>query len=164
MIGYGLPDKHGQIKDEPSLTVYWHNVTPKQGLIAVCYDYDLTVGKIPDSGIWLIRAKDHPLRNFVDAGLLGSDTGDATTVRFQDVPLDTAFQNLISQGHVNVILDPAISDFVESSRQKLPNSPTIFLRWENVTPRQAIVALCEDYDLVIVKDSATGVVRIEPKK
>jgi type II secretory pathway component HofQ len=100
----------------------------------------------------------------VDASLLGSDTNDvAITIQFMDVPLDKVLRSMIKQVHINVVLDPKISDYVDPSDHTVHNAPLVSFRWENITIRQAIVALCKHYDLVIVKDSATGVVHIKPK-
>jgi type II secretory pathway component HofQ len=94
--------------------------------------------------------------NVVDASLLGSDTNDvAITIQFMDLPLDRVLKSLIKQGHINVVLDPI--------DHTVHNAPLVSFHWENITIRQAIVALCKHYDLVIVKDSGTGVVRIKPK-
>ena len=38
---------------------------------------------------------------------------------------------------------------------------TVSIGWQNLTAKQAIDALCEAYDLVIVKDATTGVVSIK---
>jgi len=74
--------------------------------------------------------------------------------------------DLIERDHINLILDPKVSSYVDSNDptdHKFHNAPSVSIHWNNVTPKQAIVALCENYDLVIVKDSTTGVIRIKPK-
>jgi hypothetical protein len=80
--------------------------------------------------------------NIIDANLLGSDTNDVPiTIQFMDMPLDK----------------------VDPTDHTVHNAPLVSLHWENITIRQAIVALCKNYDLVIVKDSATSGARIKPK-
>jgi hypothetical protein len=102
--------------------------------------------------------------NVVDASLLGSDTNDvAITIQFMDMPLDKVLKSMIKQGHINVVLDPKVSDYVDPIDHTVHNAPLVSFRWENITIRQAIVDLCKHYDLVIVKDSATGLVHIKPK-
>ena len=83
---------------------------------------------------------------------------------FQDVPLDIALNTLIRLVDIVVTLDPKVSDYVDPISNELHTQPTVTLHWQNVTARQAIIALCENYDLVIVKDAATGAVRIKPKE
>jgi hypothetical protein len=114
-----------------------------------------------------------PVTNMVDASLLGGGTNSAASltngliplVQFSKVPLDAALKNLIAQSHINVVLDPKVSNPAPHGMFSLfsDSAPTLSIRWENIAARQAIVALCENYDLVIVKDSATGVIRIKPK-
>jgi hypothetical protein len=163
-IGYGLPDKNGQVKIEPTLNIYWRNVTAKQAFVAICQNYDFIIAKNPATSILLIREKSHPVTNFVDASLLGSDTNIIPVIQFQNVPLNTGLGNLAKQIHYDnnteIALDPSI-DNVPSN--KFSPMPTLALRWENVTAKQAIVALCDNYDLIIVKNSEMGVIQIRPK-
>jgi hypothetical protein len=80
-----------------------------------------------------------------------------------DVPLDSVLKSLIKQGHINAVLDPKVSDYVDPTDHTVHNAPLVSLHWENITIKQAIVALCKHYDLVIVKDSATSGACIKPK-
>lgn len=73
------------------------------------------------------------------------------------VPLGEALKSLIKQGQLNVVLDPKISGV------PMANTPSVSGRWNKVTARQAIVALCVNYDLMIVKDAAGGGVTIKPR-
>jgi hypothetical protein len=163
-IGYGQPDKNGKIREEPLLTFRWENITAKQGLAALFKNYDLVISNNPANRIILISDKKNPVTNFVDASLLGSDTNIIPVIQFQNVPLNTGLRNLAEQIHydnnIEIALDPSI-DNVPSN--KFSPMPTLTLRWENVTAKQAIVALCDNYDLIIVKDSETGVIQIKPK-
>jgi hypothetical protein len=45
----------------------------------------------------------------------------------------------------------------------MANTPSVSGRWNKVTARQAIVALCVNYDMMIVKDAAGGGVTIKPR-
>jgi hypothetical protein len=153
--GNGIP--------EPTLTFHWTNITPKDALSRVLKENGLVMIEDQSTGIAQITSTNQ-VANVVDASLLGSNANDvASTVRFQDVPLDEALKNLIEHGHINVVLDPKVSDYIDPADHTNHNAPLVSLRWENTAARQAIVALCEKYDLVIVKDSATGIIRIKPK-
>jgi hypothetical protein len=102
--------------------------------------------------------------NAVDANLLGSDTNDAAiTIQFMDVPLDSVLKSLIKQGHINAVLDPKVSDYIDPTDHTVHKAPLVSFHWENITIRKTILALCKYYDLVIVKDSATGAALIKPK-
>jgi hypothetical protein len=153
--GNGIP--------EPMLTFLWTNITPKDALSRVLKENGLVLIEDKSTGIAQITST-NKVANVVDASLLDSDTNDlVSVVRFQDVPLDIALDNLIKKDHINIVLDPKLSGYVDPADSKFHNTPSISIRWENVTPRQAIIALCENYDLVIVKDSAAGVISIKLK-
>ena len=98
--------------------------------------------------------------NVVDASLLGLDTNNPVTatndiipvIQFSDVPIETGFENLIRLSEVKAVLDPRVSDYRD----------IVNLRWEKITAKQAIVALCENYNLSLVKDANRGVIEIKP--
>jgi hypothetical protein len=156
-IGYGMPDKHGQIVAEPLLTLRWTAVTATQAFVALCENYDLVIFKDPASGVLLIRPNDHPITKFVEGRLLGSDTNGAVLIAMQDVRLDDALKQLAKKADIKVAID------ITALGEDFSTLPVISIRWNDLTPRQAIIALCEIYDLVIVKDAATGVVSIKPE-
>jgi hypothetical protein len=161
-IGYGMPDRNGRIKPEPTLFVRWYNVTAIQAFIAICENYDLVLAKDPVINIVQIRVKNHPLTNFVDAGLLGSYTNWTAPMEFQDVPITTVLEALARLAGINYILDPKIGYGKPDKNGQIKPEPTLFIRWEKTTPAQAFFAICECYDWVAVKDSTTGIIRIKP--
>lgn len=169
---FNLPnDASGKVVREPQLTFTWTNVTAQAALDRVLKENGLVM--VPDAftTVTLITGTNH-VAKIVDARLLASTNAAAPAtngvvpqIRFSDVPLDVALKNLIEHENFKVVLDPKLSDYVDPNDptiQKFHNAPLVSLRWENLTPKQAIVALCVAYNLVIVKDAATGVVRIQP--
>jgi hypothetical protein len=155
-IGYGQPDRNGRIKPEPVLNFRWQNVSAKQVLIALYENGDWTISKEPASPVLLIRAKNHPA-HFIDVTLLGDDTKTIPLIEFQDVPLSVALENLARQ-----------ANFKCTIRLQIGNMPTIAsativsIRWQKITAKAAFISLCENYDLVITKDPATGAVEVKP--
>ena len=162
-IGYGLPGKNGQIKPEPLLHVRWFGVSPRKALIALCENYDLSIIKAPSTDIFLIRAKDHQLTNFVDAGLLGSDTNKEPTIQFEDVPITTALNSLTRLAGINYAADSQFGYGLPDKNGQIKTEPALSFRFENATAKQAFIAICQNYDLIIVKDATTGIIRIKPK-
>ena len=108
-IGYGMPDKHGQIKAEPSLSLRWEHVTATQAFVAICENYDLVVRRDPTSGIALIRAKGHSISNFLDANLFGSDTNGAVLIQMEEVRLGEALKQLAKKANLKVVIEPSRS-------------------------------------------------------
>jgi len=148
---------------EPNVTFLWTNLTYSQALSRLLKEHGLTMVTDAATPVVIITRTNQTV-NHIDASLLGSnsETNDLPPIRFQDVPLDIAFHALIQLVKVEVALDPKLSGHVEANG-KMYTPPTVSVRWQNITSRQAIVALCEVYDLVIVKDSATGAILIKPK-
>ena len=64
-------------------------------------------------------------------------------VEMDNVPLTDAIRKLARQAHLNILLDPKLS-------ASPFNSMTVSIRWENVTAREALVALLDNYGLVMV--------------
>ena len=65
-------------------------------------------------------------------------------IEMESVRLADALRQMARKARLNVILDPRLST---------PpfNEMTVSIRWENVTAREALTALLENYDLVLVE-------------
>ena len=65
-------------------------------------------------------------------------------VQMENVRLPDALQQMARKARLNVILDPRLST---------PpfNDMTVSIRWENVTAREALTALLDNYDLTLVE-------------
>ncbi|MGO8764319.1 MAG: type II secretion system protein GspD [Limisphaerales bacterium] len=81
-------------------------------------------------------------------------------ITFTDVPLDTAIQALAREANINYLLDPSIGWGIpdQSGQPKLP--PTLSVRWENVTPEQALLALLDNYGLQLIENPRTKIAKI----
>lgn len=162
-------------KGEPKVTFTWTNITAKDALARLLKENGFVLVEDKFTTVAQLTTTNH-VPNIVDASLLGSEptniismpNGVVPIVRFRNVTLSDALKNLIESAHINAVLDPKVADYVDPNDHGIfssfiHNVPMISAHWENITARQATVALCENYDLVIVKDSATGEVRIKPK-
>ncbi|HEX4341808.1 MAG TPA: hypothetical protein VH255_00355 [Verrucomicrobiae bacterium] len=81
-------------------------------------------------------------------------------IQFAAVPIDMALENLIQQCGLHIELDPLLKDYSDPQNQP----PQISLRWSDLTAKQALVALCENYDLIVTKSDSTGIIQIMPGK
>lgn len=70
-------------------------------------------------------------------------------VEMENVRLTDALQQMARKARLNVILDPRLS--APPFREM-----TVSIRWENVTAREALMGLLENYDLVLVEMSQRG--------
>ena len=73
-----------------------------------------------------------------------ADTQVVPRIEMEDVPLTTAIRDLARQARLNILLDPKLS---EPPFRGLKVS----VRWENVTAREALLALLDNYGLVLVE-------------
>jgi hypothetical protein len=65
-------------------------------------------------------------------------------IEMENVLLPDAIRQLARQAHINYVLDPRLSE--------LPYSRyTVSIRWQNVTAREALVALLDNYGLKLVE-------------
>lgn len=71
-----------------------------------------------------------------------------------DVPLTDAIRNLARQSNLNFQFDPKITS---------TNQPTVSIRFENVTAQEALTAVLDNYNLVLVKDSKSKIARVTLK-
>ena len=71
-----------------------------------------------------------------------------------DVPLTDAVRNLARQSNLNFQFDPRIT---------ATNQPNVSIRFENVTATEALLAVLENYNLQLVKDSKSRVARVTIK-
>ena len=85
-------------------------------------------------------------------------------IQFQDVPITAAIEGLARKAGINYLLDPKIGyGQLDQNGQPKPE-PILSLRWENVTARQALLALLDNYGLQLVENPKTGIDRITTKE
>ncbi len=177
---------------EPMLSVRLEDVTAQAVLERLLNTYRLILAEDHVTGVATVTRYDQPLPAAVDVGLLGIDTNNPVLstndiiplIQFSHVPLDLALAHLIWQTGAKLQLDPRLVGtdatwelnrtnhnaliYGNADRTKLDKwfdpMPLVSVRWESVTARQAIVALCVNYDFVIIKDEASDVLQIKPRE
>jgi type II secretory pathway component GspD/PulD (secretin) len=84
-------------------------------------------------------------------------------IQFQDVPITTAIENLARLADINYLLDPKIGYGQPDQNGQIKPEPTISVRWENVSARQALLAVLDNYNLELIEDAKTKIARISIK-
>jgi len=101
------------------------------------------------------------------AGLNGShDPGTIIPlIVMDDVELIDAIKNLARQASLNYMLDPKITQLYGGADANgvVHTQPHVSLRWENLTADQALLAVLNNNNLVIVDDPKTKIARITVK-
>ena len=99
----------------------------------------------------------------IPATAVGGGTNAVIPLLVMDaVPLDMAIKNLAAQGQLRLAPDVSLPSPGPPGRAKFP--PTVSVRWSNVTARQALAALLDNYDLVLVEGAAGAPARIVAKE
>ena len=65
-------------------------------------------------------------------------------IEFENVPLPEVIRNLARQARLNILLDPKVTAPPFSGQM-------VSVRWQGVTAREAILAVLENYGLVLVE-------------
>ena len=71
-----------------------------------------------------------------------------------DVPLTDAIRNLARQSALNFQFDPRVTT---------SNQPNVSIRFENVSAQEALLAVLDNYSLLLVKDSRSKIARVTIK-
>lgn len=84
-------------------------------------------------------------------------------IKFSDVPITTAIENLARLANINYMLDPKIGYGQPDANGQIKAEPTLSIRWENITAENALLALLDNYNLQLIHDKRTGIDRVTTK-
>jgi type II secretory pathway component GspD/PulD (secretin) len=84
-------------------------------------------------------------------------------IRFSDVPITTAIENLARLANINYMMDPKIGYGQPDAAGQIKVEPILSIRWENITAENALLALLDNYGLQLVQDKKTGIARVTIK-
>ncbi len=80
-----------------------------------------------------------------------------------DVPLTDAIRNLARQSGLNFQFDPRVTTAQIGADGKPVAPPNVSFRWENVSARDALIALLDNYNLQLIRDPLSRISRITLK-
>jgi type II secretory pathway component GspD/PulD (secretin) len=84
-------------------------------------------------------------------------------IEYREVQLTSAIDSLARQAGINYILDPKVGYGQPDERGQIKAQPNVTIRWENLTPEQALNALISTYGLQLVTDTKNGISRVTVK-
>jgi len=76
----------------------------------------------------------------------------------EDVPLTDAIRNLARQSNLNFQFDPRLTAGGPGGQGS--NQPNVSIRFENVTAQEALNAVLDNYNLMLIKDPKSKIARI----
>jgi type II secretory pathway component HofQ len=84
-------------------------------------------------------------------------------IKFSDVNITVAIENLARLADINYMLDPKIGYGLPDANGQVKVEPTLSINWENITAENALLALLDNYGLQLIQDKHTGIARITLK-
>ncbi|HTB84823.1 MAG TPA: secretin N-terminal domain-containing protein [Candidatus Sulfotelmatobacter sp.] len=97
------------------------------------------------------------------ASATNAPASNIPVIRFTDVPLTTAIENLALAANINYLLDPKIGYGQPDASGQIKVEPQLSIRWENISAENALIALLDNYGLQMTRDKNTGIGRISLK-
>jgi type II secretory pathway component GspD/PulD (secretin) len=84
---------------------------------------------------------------------------EAGSINIPEAPLADVISTLARQAGINFQFDPRVTGGVGPDGKPIPQ-PTVSIRWDNVTPLQALEALLSNHSMILVQDPKTKIARI----
>ncbi len=147
----------GRLAPKLLVTANWTNVTAQAALTELLKEHSLTMVTNPATTVMRIAPANLSVKP-VPTSQVGTNTSDIIPLLVMDsVSLTEAVTKVASAASLAVSLDPKLSatDFDAQG--------TVSFRWERITARQALAALLDNYDLVMIEDAAKSATRITQK-
>jgi hypothetical protein len=152
---------------EPNISLRWENMTAYQALVTLLKEHGLTVVTNPVTSVARITPTNH-VSDHLPAPQLDIDTnGIIPLIRMDSVPVIEAITNLATRAHLEISVDPEVLTRFDpwARNSSLPReSRWVEFRWENLTAKQALTALLDNYDLGITKNQTNSTWRIGLKE
>lgn len=147
----------------PSVTFRWENLTAEQALARLLQEHGLTMVANPATSIARITFTNQSVKP-----LPATAAGDGTNaiiplIVMDSVPLADAIKNLARQLQPQLAVDPVLPVPASAPLRRIFSDCAVSVRWANVSARQALVALLDNYDLVLVPDPANASATIKEK-
>jgi hypothetical protein len=144
----------------PSVNARWENLTAEQALGKVLKEHGLVMIANPATSVARIAFRNQAVQPVPDSAVAGGTNAVIPLIVMDMVPLPDAIRNLARQAQLNLDIDPALPVTSAASVKRTISDYNVSIRWENVTARQALVAILDNFDLVLVELPATASAKI----
>jgi len=147
----------GRFALKPSVTIRLTNASAQTALDALLKEPKLVMVTNPATSVARIALANQSVKP-VPASQVGTNSSKEIPLMVMDsVSLTEALAALAREAGLTVALDPKLSVPAFNAQG------TVSFRWERITARQALAALFDNYDLVMIEDAVTSAARIVPK-
>jgi type II secretory pathway component GspD/PulD (secretin) len=144
----------------PTVNGRWENRTAEQLLTTVLQDHKLVKIENAATSVARIAPQNQGVMPVPAGRVITNADKILPVILVDDVKLNDAIRNIAAQANLKVTLDPRIT----SSDGRDKALPAVSFRWENISARQALAALLDNYDLVMIEDPGTAAARIAIKE
>jgi hypothetical protein len=148
---------------EPSVNVHWENITAEEALSRLLKEHELTMITNTATSVARIAFTNQAVKPIPAGQSLMGTNFVIPLIVMDSVPLNDAIKHLARQAQLDVALDPALRVPSAAPVTRPLSQWEISLRWERVTAGQALAALLDNYDLVLVPDAAASSAKIVPR-
>ena len=153
-----LLGSNGQGGSEPLINLYVKNVRARELLNSILATNGFVLYENPITTVAMVTRPNLPRRTIDEnLSMLGNNAlgGSPTNVGIprivlDDVPIGLGLENLARSDGTNILIDRSLDD----------DRTVVSIRWEHLTARQAILALCQNYDFKMVPTNGRGSVII----
>jgi hypothetical protein len=139
---------------EPLVTARWTNLTAYQALSVLLEDHKLTIVTNPATTVARIALRNDTVTFARQVG--GENDPPIALIRLDSVPLAQAIGNIAGQAKLKIVVNPDLPVPSTGLSETTVSAATVSVQWKNLRPRQALVALLENYDLALVEDQSTS--------
>jgi len=158
---WGVAD--GKPGREPSITVRWENLTVRQALDTLLKEHGLVMIANPATRVARIAFSNQAVKPVPDSAVAAGTNAIIPLIVMDSVPLPDVLRTLAKQAHLNLMVDAALPVNSAASAKQTISDYDISIRWENVTATQALAAILDNYDLVLVQEPGSATAKIAPK-
>ncbi len=137
---------------EPLVSRRWTNLSAPQALRLLLEEHGLTLATNPATSVVRIAATHAAARAAANNLAAGDTNPPIAQIRLDAVPLADAVRMLAAQARLDVTLNPELPVPSPGPREETVSTATVSVGWKGLRPRQALVALLENYDLILVED------------
>lgn len=81
-------------------------------------------------------------------------------IKFEDVPLSIAFENLARQDYIKYLLDPQIDPQYPDSQRIAWVEPVVTKKWIDATATYAFLDICTNWGFKVFRDPEAGVILV----
>jgi len=134
----------------------WEKLTAEQALEKLLDERKLKVTPNPATSVARVTSS-NTVTKPVTLSQVEKNTNNIVPIFVVDeARLDDTVRRLGAMANLKISFEPDLSE------KALGQSLTF--RWENLTPKQALAALLDNYDLDVVEEPSSGTARVVPKK